>query len=160
VTQSGICHGVLGWFRARIGDEWLSTSPDEAKLHWSQTFLPLQQPINVEPGNTFLFELSRPEFGDWTWTVTLNGHRQRQSTFLSSPQDPARWRRMSNEHSPSLNEKGKVVQEVLNLFNGQRTTSEITGHIQRKFPGFCKSERLTQNTIKDLIQHYTDVEQS
>jgi len=159
VTESGTCHGVLGWFRARIGEEWLSTSPAEAKMHWRQTFLPLQQPITVRPGNTLLFELSRPEFGDWTWSVTVNSHKQRQSTFLSHPQDTAQWLRMSNEHSPALNEKGKVAQEALNLFNGQRSTGEIIEHIQRKFPGFCKSERLTQNTIKSLIRRYTDIEQ-
>ena len=28
ITQDGICHGWLGWFKALIGKEWLSTSPD------------------------------------------------------------------------------------------------------------------------------------
>jgi hypothetical protein len=158
VTESGVCHGILGWFRARIGDEWLSTSPHDAKMHWSQTFLPLQQPVILEQGDTLLFELNRPEFGDWTWSVTVNGHKQRQSTFLSYPQDPARLIRLSNDYSPALNEKGKVVLEILNLFNGRHTTGEIAERIERTFPDFCRSERFTLDTIKNLIRHYTETE--
>jgi hypothetical protein len=127
-------------------------------MHWSQTFLPLQQPVILEPGNTLLFELSRPEYGDWTWSVTVNGQKQRQSTFLSYPQDPARLVRLSNDYSPALNEKGKVVQEILNLFNGRHTTSEIAERIEQTFPDFCRSERFTQDTIKNLIRHYTETE--
>ena len=156
ITEAGLCHGILGWFRARIGDAWLSTSPHETQMHWSQTFLPLQQPIMLEPGNILLFELNRPEFGDWTWAVTVKDHKQRQSTFLSYPQDPARLMRMSNEYSPTLNEKGRVVREILNMFNGQYTTRQISENIEEQFPAFYRSERLTQEAIKNLIRRYTD----
>ncbi len=157
-TKSGICHGILGWFRARVGDDWLSTSPQEPKMHWRQTFLPLQQPVSLESGDILLFELNRPEFGDWTWSFTVNGHKQRQSTFLSYPQDPSRLIRLSNDYSPALSERGKVAREVLSLFNGKHTTAEITRMIKRQFPDFCRSERFTQDTIKNLIRNYTGPE--
>ena len=38
VTRSGICHGWLGWFSARLGETWFSTSPRAPRSHWSLAF--------------------------------------------------------------------------------------------------------------------------
>ena len=77
VSRSGTCHGLLGWFDMQLGDTWLSTGPDAEPMHWSEAFLPLDPPLELSAGETVQFELERPEFGEWTWTVTRGSDRQR-----------------------------------------------------------------------------------
>ncbi len=48
ILTTGKLHGWLGWFDARVGDRWFSTSPKAEQMHWSQVFLPLAEPINVK----------------------------------------------------------------------------------------------------------------
>ncbi len=78
-------HGFAGWFQAKVGNEWMSTSPKDKQMHWNQVFLPLDKPLNVREGDIVIFQLIRPEFGDWTWTVKCNDTTQTMSTFFSEP---------------------------------------------------------------------------
>ena len=79
VTEAGLCHGWLGWFRMRLGEEWLSTSPRAEKTHWCQVLLPMESAITVKAGDQLGFDLQRPRWGEWTWTTTGGGQQQRHS---------------------------------------------------------------------------------
>ena len=59
VTRPGICHGWLGWFSAKLGDTWFSTSPRAPRSHWSLAFLPLDPPMPLELGERVGFQLAR-----------------------------------------------------------------------------------------------------
>ncbi len=82
ITKSGLCHGLVGWFQMQLGDVWVSTAPHEPPLHWAAAFLPLDPPIAVEAGEEMTFRLTRPTFGDWTWTVSTTTTQQQRSTFF------------------------------------------------------------------------------
>jgi predicted RNA methylase len=82
IRQSGTCHGWLGWFKACLGEHWLSTSPTLKQTHWRQVFLPVAEPIAVKEGDTISFQLHRPEYGEWTWTTRYGDH------FYLSPFHP------------------------------------------------------------------------
>jgi len=84
-TASGPLHGWLGWFRMRLGNEWLSTSPYEAPVHWRAAYLPVCEPRDVVPGERLTLRVQRPERGPWTWTTGVGQHEQRQSTFFGMP---------------------------------------------------------------------------
>ncbi len=96
IKEAGTMHGCLGWFDTRVGDKWLSTSPiDDEQMHWRQVFLPLESPIDVIKGDIIFFELTRPEFSDWSWVVKFNDKQQKQSTFLSQPLKPEKLFKLS-----------------------------------------------------------------
>ena len=81
-VQDGICHGWLGWFRTRLGESWLSTSPQDKQTHWRQVFLPIDEPLYVNAGEILSFELNRPEYGEWSWSVGYGQKHQRRSLRL------------------------------------------------------------------------------
>ena len=80
--KDGTCHGFLGWFDARVGNKWLSTSPKRAPMHWRQAFFPLRESIQVYKGQSIIISLNRPEFGEWTWSMDFDGYIQKHSTFF------------------------------------------------------------------------------
>jgi len=79
------CHGVLGWFDMRLGQEWLSTSPLAPATHWSQMFFPFRQPLQVQAGDSASLRLQRPQHGQWSWVVQFGAERHIHSTAMGSP---------------------------------------------------------------------------
>ena len=155
ISTTGKLHGWLGWFDARVGDRWFSTSPKVEQMHWSQVFLPLAEPINVKKGDGVSFELNRPEFGEWSWIVEAGGKRQRHSTFLSEQINPLKIMKQSDTYKPMRSEKGKIVQKILELFNGSLFTEEIIVKIQQDYPTFFFSHIETEKFVKNLVEKYT-----
>jgi len=152
--QTGICHGWIGWFDLNIGHEILSTSPEAEKTHWSQVFLPLQTPINLEKGCELSFKLERPEFADWTWTTSTKTLQQRQSTFLSSPVMPRDLSRQSNNYCPTLTSKGSLVLELLEKFNQNQSTEQIVNWLLEHHPEDFTTAENAEKFVKELILEY------
>lgn len=155
ISQKGLCHGWLGWFRVRLGDKWLSTSPLEKQTHWSQVFLPLAEPVSVKKGEILSFELNRPEFGEWTWTVGYGGKYQRHSTFLSEPISPAVLQKKSDTYKASISHKGQITQEILLRLNGNESTAEIVERIMEVHKGFFSKREQADRFVKDIISRYS-----
>jgi len=155
ITTDGICHGWLGWFQTRLGDAWLSTSPKEKTTHWNQAFLPLDPPIPVQAGQIMNFDLKRLEFGEWTWTVTIDNVRQRHSTFLSRPLTTMAMEKKIDTHKAVLNDRGKMVLSVLQKLDGNISTEEIALSLVELhpdvFPGYSQAKQF----VIDLIENYT-----
>ncbi|MEM1155880.1 MAG: methyltransferase, partial [Pseudomonadota bacterium] len=126
ITRAGVCHGWLGWFQAKLGDQWLSTGPYDDSTHWNQVFMPLESPIELSSGDRVGFALQRPEFGDWTWSTTIAGQRQRQSTFLSQQQSLTSLRRFAPAHKPQLNNRGAAQKWLLNQMAGDVVNEDLT----------------------------------
>ncbi len=155
ITQSGKLHGWLGWFDARVGEKWLSTSPMGEQMHWSQVFLPLDDPIDVKKGDKVSFELSHPEFGEWSWIVEAGGKRQTHSTFLSEPISPFMMIKKSVNYKPVLSEKGKVAKEVFELLSGNLSISEIIYKVQNEYPTIFPTFALADQFVKSLVEEYS-----
>lgn len=154
VTQDGLCHGWLGWFRARLGGRWLSTSPLGEQTHWRQVFLPLAEPIPVKKGDILSFELNRPEFGEWTWTVGYGGKHQRQSTFLSQPFSSAALQKKSDTYKPKLSIKGRVTQDILSRMAGNESTAEIVASVMAEYRTLFPIQRQADQFVKKLVELY------
>ena len=105
ITQDGTLHGWLGWFDARMGEKWLSTSPLGEKMHWGQIFLPMEHPLEVKQGTVIVLTIDRPEFGEWSWFVEVNGKKEKHSTFLSEPISIDKVTKLSNSYIPKLSKK-------------------------------------------------------
>ncbi len=154
ITRDGLCHGWLGWFRMRLGDHWLSTSPEDKKTHWRQLFLPLAEPVRVKKNSVIHFELDRPEFGEWTWSTEYDGRKQRQSTFLAQPTTPAALQRKSDSHKPRISLKGTAANEVISRFKGNQSTAEIVDYIATKYDMLFPNRKLADNFVKNLVDQH------
>ena len=155
ITENGTMHGCLGWFDARVGDKWLSTSPVEEQMHWRQVFLPSNNPMNVYKGDIISFELIRPESGDWNWIFEYNGKRQKHSTFLSHPQKMKELLKLANGYKGNLSQKGQVTQEAFKLMNGENTTKTIIAELVKKYPDYFTNEKEAVSFVKDIVAYYT-----
>lgn len=152
VTEDGTCHGWLGWFQMHLIDEWFSTGSDSDPTHWSQVFLPLEKPIVVKAGEKLRFALKRPEFGEWTWTTSHGGNRQRQSTFLSQPLSPEQVLKASDKYQPILSERGEAARWLLARVTGELPVSELATQLQVQYPGLFVGETQAVKFVKDLVE--------
>jgi len=155
ISEEGLCHGWLGWFRLHLDDKWLSTSPLGKQTHWRQVFLPLSEPISVKKGDALSFELNRPEFGEWTWTVRYGDKYQRHSTFLSELISPEILQRKADSYKPQLSLKGKVVREILSRLDGNDSIAEIVEHIMAEQGKLFPSRKQVERLVRDIIDRYS-----
>jgi len=155
IGKEGLCHGWLGWFRLHLGDKWLSTSPLGKQTHWRQVFLPLSEPISVKKGDVLSFELNRPEFGEWTWTVGYGDKYQRHSTFLSEPISTAVLQKKSDAYEPKLSEKGQAAQDVLLRMEGSESTEKIVDHVMIKYRKLFPGRKQADRFVKNVVERYS-----
>ena len=155
INRDGLCHGWLGWFQTCVGERWLSTSPQEKQMHWRQVFLPLSEPIRVKKGGTMQFELNRPEYGEWTWTIKYADTRQQQSTFHSKTVTPTELLMLSNSYKATLSDKGHVALNVLKQLDGTKKTSNVVAYLLENYPSQFKSYLIAEQFIKATIKEYS-----
>lgn len=154
INEAGTCHGLLGWFSARLGDTWLSTGPEAPGTHWSQVLLPVSEPFSVEPGDHLEVTIDRPPFGEWTWSVTNGETSQRQSTFLANPRAVADFGRKTEGFRPRLNAEGDIARNLLAAFDGKKSRAELAD-MARSAPGSITAEQ-SRRLLDNLIQMFAD----
>lgn len=154
VEHAGACHGWLGWFQIKLADEWFSTSGEAATTHWRPVFLPLEQPLSVEVGDTLEFSLKRPEFGEWSWITRHGATRQQQSTFLSQPISPEQLRRSSDHFQPNLSGRGEAACWLLQNMAGKATVSQLASQVIARFAGIFLNYEEALDFVKDLARRH------
>jgi hypothetical protein len=155
VSQAGICHGWLGWFRARLGDEWLSTSPLAPATHWCQVFLPLDPPLAVAVGDTLNLQVQRPQYGDWLWHTRAAGEEQRASTFLSTPLPLGKLRKRADHFQPGATGRAQAAVYALSQVDGSRTTLAIAALVIARWPAEFKDQDDALRFVRQLVVQYT-----
>ena len=154
VATGGVCHGFLGWFTADLAGHTLTTAPDAPPLHWSQAFLPLPEPVNVKEGDVFSFALKRPDFGDWTWTVSLGETRNRQSTFLGRVHPPQSLAVRSPDHQPNINRRGVALTELLGKLDGATAVDELTTWLRSAYGDVFLNDGAARDFIAVVVERY------
>lgn len=151
IETSGICHGLLGWIRIRLGDKWLSTDPASPEVHWAPVLLPLDPPLTLETGEEIAVTLRRPARGDWTWTVKAQSGDRRHSTFLARADGPRRLRKMAASYHPKLNAPGKNALHVLTMIQAGKNNQEIAQALveidQTTFPEMEVALEMVQSLV-------------
>jgi len=125
IEKTGPCHGLLGWTRIRLGDQWLSTDPDSPDVHWSPVMLPLDPPLALEAGEEIEISLQRPARGDWTWTARAASGARRHSSFLGRVDGLRTLRKIAPASRPGLGSKGERVLHVLEWMEQGFSVQEI-----------------------------------
>lgn len=134
IGRPGTCHGFAGWFRMRLGDEWLSTAPQEPALHWSAVFLPLDPPVEVSEGLELYFALDRPQYGNWTWRVRTRELNQVHSTFFSKPMQLASVHKYDLQFAPVPGYDGTIARYILQTMDGVRTVAQLAEAVRQQYP--------------------------
>lgn len=129
VEVSGLCHGLLGWIRIKLEDEWMSTAPDSPPVHWSPVMLPIDPPLALAEGEDLAMTLLRPAHGDWTWSVTSGGESRRHSTFLAGFEGLERLGRRAPSYRAGLSEEGARVAHILALFADGLSNQQIADRL-------------------------------
>lgn len=151
IENDSICHGWLGWFNISLGEDWLSTSPEADKTHWRQAFLPLDPPVELHAGDQVTFELQRPEYGEWTWTMEVGKHKQRHSTFFSVPITPSILNKKTDQYVPSLDTHGKITQQLLSNIDGKTTVENLAKQLLCDWPDNFINKNEALRFIKNNI---------
>jgi hypothetical protein len=152
IDETGVCHGWAGWFRMRLGDDWLSTAPHEPRVHWSPAFLPVDPPIEVKKDDQLRFRLVRPPFGPWSWFVKAGESEQRHCTLFARPLSADALSKNSPDYRPTVSREGEATRFVLSQIDGQRSVQDVAGllsdHFPSRFGGFEESVAFVRKIVK------------
>ncbi|MFN7917543.1 MAG: class I SAM-dependent methyltransferase [Vicinamibacterales bacterium] len=147
-TESGECHGLSGWFKMRLGDQWLTTSPTAPRLHWSPAYLPVDPPLHIERGSTIAIALDRQPKGDWSWRVRAGGDVRRHSTMLGAAVTPALLDRASAQYVPAATPDLVASAFVLSQVDGLSNVSVLAKALCDRFP----SQFADEATALEFVQ--------
>lgn len=150
-SDPGECHGFVGWFRMWLGENWLSTSPQDPALHWSQVFLPVDPPIQLAPGDAVSFRLHRPEYGEWTWICAHKGVTQRHSTFFSRMLSTDGIRHLARDHPVQASATGELARFVIDRMDGVNTVESIHRLATQAFRGRFSTARELERNIQSIL---------
>jgi SAM-dependent methyltransferase len=154
IETSGLCHGLLGWLRIRLGDEWLSTDPDSPEVHWSPAVLPLDPPLPLEAGEEIAISLQRPAQGDWTWSVKAASGTRRHSSFLARADGQRRLRKMAPDYRPGLNQRGENTLRILTMMQQGKSNQEIAHALTSMDPASFPSIEEALQRVQSLALRY------
>ena len=155
VSTAGMCHGLLGWIRIRLGDEWLTADPAGPKVHWGAAFLPFDQPVALRMGEVIKLGLDRPKGGDWTWWIKAESGARRQSTFLAKADAADRLRRLSPGRRPALGAKGHAVQQLLQWMDGSVTSHQLAQRLHEAEPGAFPTMADAMDLVQAVARRYS-----
>jgi len=134
IARAGVCSGLASWIRIRLGDQWLSTGPQDLAVHWRPQLLPIDAELPVRLGDIAQIHVSRPRGGDWNWRVDVGAERRTGSTFLSQPLLASRLRALAPDYKPALSPLGRMRHVALGSFDGHRNSVEIASALFSQFP--------------------------
>ncbi len=154
IEKSGLCHGLLGWTRICLGDQWLSTDPDSPEVHWSPVMLPLDPPLALEAGEEITISLQRPAQGDWTWTAKAASGTRRHSSFLARADGLQRLRKMAPDFLPDLNKRGENTLRVLTMMQEGKSNQEIAQALADLDPASFPSVEEALQMVQGLALRY------
>ncbi len=154
VTRAGVAHGLAGWFRMRLDEAWLSTSPKAPALHWSPVFLPLDPPLRLEPGQSVSFMLDRQPGGEWNWRIRCDGQSRRHSTLLSHLLMPEALEKASPQFVPPPSDELRAAAFVLLQVDGVTDVTTIAARARAQFPSRFTSDQAALEFAQAAVNRY------
>jgi protein arginine N-methyltransferase 1 len=162
-ARAGICHGIGGWFRARLTESiTLSNAPPLATPSWNHGFLPLAQPLPVAAGEVFSLRLGVQGNGSlWQWEVRSCsavglGDRPRpsQSTLAGRLLSMGELRRGAGKYMPRLGGKGEAHRFILESMDGSRSLDSIAAAAAARFPEIFTDQREAADLVRRLSRKF------
>lgn len=81
ITQSGVFHGICGWFSAQLaGSITVDNAPGQATTNYPQAFFPVARPLAVERNDTIRVLIQSHDAMELRWSVEA---RRREKSIAS-----------------------------------------------------------------------------
>lgn len=154
IEKSGICHGLLGWVRIHLGDQWLSSDPAEPEVHWSPAILPIDQPLNLEEGEQITLALIRPAFGDWAWSISAKAGIRRQSTALGELGILRRLKLTAPDACPGLDQLGEDSLLVLEMMHEGQNIRNMADVLLKNRPSSYPNTEAAIRFVQGVVLRY------
>ena len=166
VTRQGTVHGFGGWFAAELAENIdLSNAPPQETSSWSQSFLPLESPLEVDAGDRLDLKIHTSHYAArWQWQVThypaaAAGQAASASSVL--PEQTTKEGELSAlvftedlSLVPLRNTNGEIDLFILQRINGRLPISEIARQTEQQFPDKFTSYESLLARIYKLIAVY------
>jgi protein arginine N-methyltransferase 1 len=163
-SRSGTVHGLLLWFDAELApSNGFSNAPGEPPLIYGQTFMPMERPVDVSPGDPVSVELTANLIdGSYVWGWNTNFRRQghaetesfRQSTFLGKIISPQSLKSRSNQFVPPPSDRHAVDRLCLSLIDGQRSLGAIAAELHASFLDRFETTAQALDHVTSLTTRY------
>jgi protein arginine N-methyltransferase 1 len=167
VKRRGLLHGLGMWIV-----QWLSPGiclstappcglPDDL---WGNDFLPLDQPLPVEPGQQIALHIQTGTGGwgrIWKWVVEVRdaaGRTEKRFAHCSFDRQLLTrdmLRKQSPDHQPSLSDRGQAVRFVLESCDGLRPLRWIEQEVLMRFPKVFSTPGEAAGLVANIVSKYT-----
>jgi protein arginine N-methyltransferase 1 len=151
VAKAGRAHAIPVWFDTELDDETtLSNAPGQPVLAYGRVAFPLEQPVDVEPGDvmalTFRAELVRGHY-IWIWHTRIesaSGELKanfKQSTFYGEAISIDTLKGTTPDAVPELNESGRAHAFLYSHVDGKRSQGDLARELHAAFPAKFADEQ-------------------
>jgi protein arginine N-methyltransferase 1 len=163
--RPGEAQGLLVWFDSELAPGIsFSNAPDQPELIYGQTFFPLEQPVDLAPGDRIDVEIRAILVeGSYVWSWNSEIWRKdgpapetkfRQSSFLAKVLSPRKLAARSAGYVPSPREAQAIDCRCLSMFDGQTTLGDIAQRVIEEFPSAFANEIDALNHVANLAEGY------
>jgi SAM-dependent methyltransferase len=164
ISRGGTLHGLVGYFRAGLAPGVvLSTSPGEPPTHWRQTFLPMEEAVEVEGGDEVRYEIKAIPLLDtvsWQWDTSIHRNGAQVAAFSQCNLHLSREELVAGRAGfrPILTQEGEVRRRVLDLCDGERSMKEIAELLCTDYPERYRSFEEAWQGALDIIRPLVRIE--
>jgi protein arginine N-methyltransferase 1 len=139
VTQTGMMHGICGWFRCRLTPTiTLDNEPPSVTSSWAHAFFPLHKSLVVAPGDEVSMRIESSSEGSvWRWRTEARRAGVTRATYDQTSADGFPQARPSGRDDatsgPRATLDGEVVAWVLDAMDGSRSILELEAGALERF---------------------------
>jgi protein arginine N-methyltransferase 1 len=164
IERADTLHGYYVWFDGEMAEGLgYSNAPNLPELVYGRGFMPLEQAVDVVPGDKVEVRIgARVVGGDYVfrWDTRVIGAggavkgEFRQSTFRSRVIIPGQLRKAAVDYVPTLNAEGEVMRFLLANLGQGKSVNDIAAALAGAFPGkFATAESALRETVR-VTQKY------
>ena len=164
IERGGLMHGLYVWFDGDLGEGFgYSNAPTLPELVYGRAFFPLEQPVQVEPGDQVRTRLAARLFKGshvlrWDTRITAADGSLRarfeQSTFKAQTTTIAELRKAGADYVPSLTEDGQATRAALEAMASGQRLQDIADSLQQRFPARYRTPAQALDEVARLSQKY------
>jgi protein arginine N-methyltransferase 1 len=164
IAKAGFAHGFAVWFDSELAPGiGFSNAPGEPPLIYGQTFLPLERPVAVGPGDRVTVEFTANLIDGgyvWGWSGGFRAgdgaasHEFRHSTFLGKVISPQSLRTRASDFTPPHRTEHDADRLCLSLIDGQRSLADIAAALRSEFPQRFQDASKALNHVVELTNRY------
>lgn len=164
--RGGALDGLLIWFDAEIAEGLTySNAPGQPELVYGQMFLPLANAPRLKVGDRIDVRVRGTLVDNdyvWTWdwqmidaAGTPQGQRVQQSSFLSRSFSPKALATVSNQHTPTLDDRIMLDRDCLALVGDGRTLDAIAKTMQERHPDHLPTYKAALDHVAKCLGRYS-----